>query len=180
MESTRIHCTGCDYEYFEHYQPIEVRCQLEHGIVTYGKTKAWCHECNTIRYAENLPTCEEIRDDYSKIYKVPGPAVKGLRALLRRYDRQYHEKLAELTDKIAWREQRTTPPHCLECGSTNIVTLICRSISKTSVAVDNFRHSCGGELVHDYSDMPGYRFFFKKKVIWVDSEGNFVDGPAEG
>lgn len=148
------------------------------GIVEYGKTNAWCHDCKKITYAEDLPTIDEIREEYEH-FGVPGPPVKGIRALMRRFDRHYHETMLELSNTLTWREQRKNPPRCLECGMTNIVLLEFRNLDETSVAVSNFRHSCGGELVHDFSDMPGTRFSFNTKVIWVDSKGNVVDGPAE-
>jgi hypothetical protein len=174
MNTTRIHCTGCDYEYFEHYRHIIIRCQFETGVVTYSRTNVWCYRCDKITYAEHIPTIGEIRDWYEKIYGEPGPPVTGLKKLLRRFDKRHNEGLQSLQLKLAWRETRTAPPHCLKCGSTNLASLDFIEASEHSVITESFRHSCGGALIHDYQDKTGFRYFLPTTEIWMDIEGNKI------
>jgi len=113
-EATRTYCTNCSYEYFEHYRPITLKCQLETGVVTYRRSLAWCNDCQEIRYVESLPSLDEIRCDYASRYFVPGPVLIGFRRLLQRFDRCYQERVSELDQALAWRQERTVPPRCLE------------------------------------------------------------------
>jgi hypothetical protein len=64
IDSTRIHCTGCEYEYAEHYQPIILKCRIETGIVSCYQSNVWCYECNRITDAEDLPDVETIKEKY--------------------------------------------------------------------------------------------------------------------
>ena len=77
-ESSRIRCTGCDYSHLEHFQPIILKCKFRDGIVTYYKQQAWCYECEEIKYSKCLPTEDELRQNYEKLYGVPGPLVTGV------------------------------------------------------------------------------------------------------
>lgn len=198
FDTTRIHCTGCDFEYFETYKPIILKCLTEQGVVSYHRTNGWCYECNNIREIEALPSVEEIRKEYKRFYQVPNTETNWLKRLTRCFDKNYQSKLRDLAAKIAWREKRSAPPRCLECGSTDIKALnfINPNHQDTSNDMDDwdviptliheegprdrrafardFRHTCGGELVHDPDDKPGSRFFWSKQVIWIDIEGSVV------
>lgn len=195
IDTTRIHCTGCDYEYFMTYQPIVLKCRTDLGIVSYYPTKGWCYQCNRITKVEELPSVEEIRKEYARFHHVPCTEGGLLKHLRKYFDRHYQSKLHELNAKIAWREARSAPPHCLACGSTNIKILnfINPNHKDTNTKKDDwdiatwlaederprdrrciaqdFLHECGGKLVHDLNDKPGVRFFWSKKVIWLDING---------
>ena len=169
-DSTRIHCTDCDYVYAEHYQPIELRCRTKSGVVSYYKALSWCYDCNKITYAEKLPDIETVRSDYEDWL---GNQRAGLiMRVLSRFDRQYQEKLKFFHNRIAWREARTTPPHCLECGSKNLSILSFQAGSDHTAIAKGFQHSCGGILVHDHHDKTGIRYNFAKTVIWMDQQGS--------
>lgn len=179
IATTRIHCTGCDYEYFENYQPITLHCRYGTEIIEYYRAISWCHDCNSIKYAEDLPTIEEIRQEYGELYGVPGPEVKGLKRLLQRFDRHHRERMRELEQKIAWRQARTTPPHCLSCGSDNLSQLDFVKKTANSAITETFRHSCGGAFIHDYGDKTGTRFHFAPEVILMDIDGHALVSATE-
>jgi len=175
IDSTIIHCTGCDYTHTENYQPITLKCRFGSSVISYYRSSCWCYECNGITYAEHLPDMEEIKAEYREYYGIPGPAAHGLKRILRRFDRCYQQGLRELDNKIAWRKARTASPHCLKCGTTNLMMLEFRQTSDHTAVAEGFRHSCGGMLAHDYNHMAGIRFNFAEKEIWVDIEGNILD-----
>lgn len=198
FETTRIHCTGCDFEYFETYRPIVLKCRTDLGIVSYYRSNGWCYQCNRITDVESLPSVEEIRKDYARFYRVPSTEGGWLKRLRRYFDKHYQSKLRDLAAKIAWREARSAPPRCLTCGTTNIKTLnfvnpnhqdtnndlddwdiLLRLAEdenprdRRTVAQD-FRHECGGELVHDPDDKPGSRYFWSEQIIWIDINGTIL------
>lgn len=172
-DSTRIHCTGCDYIYSEHYEPIVLICRMESGTVRYYRTHAWCYNCDTITDAEKLPEIDEVRREYENW--CGDQKVSWLKKLLRRHDQNYQEKLKILQNRIAWLEARTAPPHCLDCGSTNLTTLNFKNNSDHTAIAEGFKHSCGGALVHDYNDKTGIRYSLPTTKIWVDVQGNKLD-----
>lgn len=198
FDTTRIHCTGCDFECFETYKPIVLKCRTDLGIVSYYRSKGWCYHCNRITDVEALPSVEEVRKDYARFYHVPSCEGGWLKRARRYFDKHYQSKLRELNAKIAWREARSAPPHCLTCGSTDIKALnfINPNQQDTNNDMDDwdmvlthldeeclqdrrcvaqdFRHECGGELVHDLNDKPGSRFYWSKQVIWLDIDGIIV------
>lgn len=170
LDTTRIHCTGCDYEFFEHYPSIELKCAFGSGIVTYRRRRAWCHECDTIGNAEQLPNVTCLKRE---LLCLTG---QGLSAWLRWLLPSHRERIREKQNAILWRQARITPPRCLHCGSTNISVLKFRHVSGSISEAQGFRHSCGGMLVHDYNDKTGTRFHFRNTIIWLDTEGNRVEG----
>jgi hypothetical protein len=198
IDTTRIHCTGCDFEYFETYKPISLKCRTEQGVVSYYRTTGWCYQCNRITDVEELPSIEEIRKIYAKFYRVPRTEGSWLKRVIRYFDRSYQSKLRDLAAKIAWREARSAPSRCLICGTTDIKTLNFinpnhqganndmddwdliptlkyeESPRDRRAVAQDFRHTCGGELVHDPDDKPGSRYFWSERVIWLDIDGTIV------
>jgi hypothetical protein len=144
IDTTRIHCTGCDFEYFENYRPVTLKCKLEGGPISYSSTTAWCYVCDTIKLVEQLPTEEEIRAVYAEYYGIPGPKVSGLKKLMRSFDRTYQEKIRQMERKLAWRQIRTSPPHCLTCGSTNLGHLDYTGKGKQTARSEPFRTPAAG------------------------------------
>lgn len=175
IDSTRIHCTGCDYSFSEHYQPITLKCAFGNGIVSYYRQLAWCHVCGDIRYAEDLPSDDEIRQHYEEYCGIPGLPVTGfIERWKRMRDKLYHESLHELELKLAWRQARTAPPHCLSCSTTNLELLNFAGESGKTPTAQGFQHSCGGQFVHDHEDKTGMRFHFSETALWYDLEGNKI------
>jgi hypothetical protein len=180
--SIRFHCTGCDYEYLEHFQPITLKCKIGDEEATYYRTTAWCNQCDTIRYVECIPTLEELQKDFDEFIapfiEPPATWIRKFISLIFRggrpsaSDNRRSDSVKELNNQIAWRQARTAPPHCLTCGTTDLTQVDFENISEDMTVAKNFRHSCGGSLVRDHNDDPGIRFHFRKTVIWMDIEGN--------
>lgn len=175
-DSTRIHCIGCDYFYTEHYEPIVLICRMESGTVSYGRTHAWCYNCDAITDAEKLPEIDDVRREYE--HWCGRQEVSWLKKLLQRHDQNHQEELKILQNRIAWREARIAPPHCLDCGSTNLTILNFKNNSDNTTIAEGFKHSCGGALVHDYSVKTGIRFSLPTTEILVDQQGNILAEPG--
>jgi hypothetical protein len=167
IDTTRIRCTVCDYEYFERYQPIELKCAFGPGTVTYYRTR--CHECDRIRDAELLPSLTRLKRE---LLCLRG---KGFSAWLRWIMPSHHARIRDKQNMIQWRQARTSLPRCLDCGSTKVSLLNYRHVSGSLSEAEGFYHSCGGRLVHDYNDKTGTRFSFRNTIIWLDLEGNRVE-----
>lgn len=185
IDSIRFHCTGCDYEYLEHFQPITLKCKIGDEVATYYRTTAWCNQCNTIRYVEHIPTLDELQQDFDE-FIVPflKPPASGIRKIIKLIfrggrpsasDIRRDESIKKFNNQIAWRQARTAPPHCLTCGSTYLTQIDFEQIDKNTTVAKDFRHSCGGQLIRNHNDDPGIRFHFSDKVIWMDIEGNRLD-----
>jgi len=181
-DSIKIRCNSCDYEYLEHFQPIKLKCQFGDGVVTYYRTTNWCNQCDTIRYVECLPTIKELKlefDQFGEPY-VDSPTTGICKIINRLFGvilpfgkvNKRNEKIKEINNQIAWRQARSTPPHCLTCGTTDITSIDFERVNEEQSISVKFRHSCGGKLVIDMSDDPGIRFHFNNSVIWMDIEGN--------
>lgn len=202
FDTTRIHCTGCDYTHPINYEPILLKYRTERGVVSYYRTNAWCFECAEIVDAEGIMTVDEIKEHYKRCYGVPGPPVNWFKNILRYFDRKYQSKLSELENKISWREMRVTPPKCLACGTSNIEILnfvdpnkeddedelTIESITKEHERLSNpdrheiavgFRHSCGGELIHKFNNKSGLRYNFATQIYWMDLDGNIISREIE-
>lgn len=169
FDTTRVHCTGCDYEHFEHYQPIELKCTFGSETITYYRTRAWCYECDTIRDVEHVPSLTRLKRE---LFCLRG---KGFSAWLRWCLPSYRARIREKENMIQWRQARISPPRCLHCGSTNISLLNFRHVAGSKAELRGFKHICGGRLVHDLSDKPGTRYSFRKMIIWLDIEGRRVE-----
>lgn len=185
IDSIRYHCTGCEYEYLEHFQPITLKCKIGDEVATYYRTTAWCNQCDTIRYVEHIPTLDELQEDYDE-FKAPfiEPPATGIRKFISLIfrggrpsasDVRRSESIKKLNTQIAWRQARIAPPHCLTCGSTDLTPIDFEQVDEHTTTAKNFRHSCGGQLVRDHNDDPGIRFHFRDRTIWMDIEGNRLD-----
>lgn len=203
LDTTRIHCTGCDFEHFETYKPIRLKCRTELGVVSYYPTSGWCYQCNRITDVEALPSLEEIQRHYARFYRVPSPETGWIKRLIQRFDKKYQQKCRELEAELAWRKARSAPPHCLKCGSADIAPLKFTDPNQQTADSDvddwdiltaleyegtprdrrtvakDFLHTCGGQLVHDPDDKPGSRYFWSEQVIWLDSYGAVVNQENE-
>jgi len=186
-DSIRIHCNGCDYEYLEHFQPITLKCQIGDNVAEYHRTTAWCNQCDTIRYVERIPAIEELQKEYDEFVvtlseKLPPTGLwKIFDYLLNclfgnenemRIENWNRERIKKYQDQIAWRQMRTAAPHCLTCGTTDLVYVDFEPVNVDMSISKNFRHSCGGALVIDRNDDPGIRINFARAVIWMDIDGN--------
>lgn len=187
IDSIRFHCTGCEYEYLEHFQPIKLKCRIGDEVVTYYRTTAWCNHCDTIRYVEHIPVIEELEQEHEELpapapeEAPPGWIEKLFNFILDRVfkpDNPFdanewkQERINNQKNLIAWRQARTAPPHCLTCGSTDLTPIDFEQIDENTTVAKDFRHSCGGQLIRNNNDDPGIRFHFSDTVIWMDIDGN--------
>jgi predicted Zn-ribbon and HTH transcriptional regulator len=165
IDTTRIHCTGCGFEYFEDHPPVELKCSFGSEIVSYYRTTAWCHACDTIRDAELLPSLQDLEKELLILQ-----GTSWLHLLLPAHRAQ----IRGTRNMIQWRQARISPPRCLECGSTDISELDFKEVSPVMAVAQRYQHSCGGTLIKDYRYDSGIRINFGMATIWVDQEGNLV------
>ena len=66
--------------------------------------------------AESIPSIEEIQQRYVDICDFETLDELASRQLSERDFVWYKENFEEKQNKIAWRQSRTAPPHCLECS----------------------------------------------------------------
>lgn len=143
----KVACTACDFsgtarEGISSYSyllpdgdtaPVTVDC-------------AWCSDCNTVVDAERIRSEADIARELFE-FETGGPARESfLEAIreLRDPTRVLDFQVSTLRSLLEWRQLRTTPAHCLECGSSNIDYLACDKVS----TLPTIRHpGCGGSLV---------------------------------
>ena len=86
-------------------------------------TPVWCRRCGDFRHGERIEPVAEIDRQLADLHN---PRSK----LYQLYAHDYLEEckdlgpmgpIPELMLRRAWRENRVSPPRCIECGSTDIV-----------------------------------------------------------
>lgn len=91
-------------------------------------TIAWCCQCEAFIDAEWIPSLEHVEEE---LRKASDP--NSLRDMLsslglpmdppafpERLEKMHEEGKLEAARRVQWRKQRSSPPKCLMCGSTDI------------------------------------------------------------
>jgi hypothetical protein len=159
--SSIISCTGCSYKYYENHQSIQLQTVYDSIAITYYRETAWCYECDSVQNAEKLPNIDNISASLFNLKSA------GFFSRLSSKHRS-ETKLAEHT--VRWLKERTSPPCCLKCGSSEIAILKFKNNSDMLYAAEGFKHSCGGALVQSADDS-GIRYSIAPKVLWMTLEG---------
>lgn len=186
INSTRIVCTGCDYETHEVYRPIRIRYQSKSGsTIETGRTKGWCYDCAGYSDIERISPDELHEELVSKeherleAHRRQGELNRGFLSSFRHRSEkrqlQYqleclNEEIAELCGLLEIAKNRKSKARCLRCWSDRTAPL--RFDSEKSIASD-FQHECGGSLkiVQAHS---GPRFNFRVSTFVLDEEGELI------
>jgi hypothetical protein len=102
-----------NYYEFEDGSRIDVRSE-----------PVWCRRCGNYTHGESIESLDEIdrqladlEDPHSELYRMTEASLSGPGGRFRRH-------WLELTEqRRRWRERRISPPRCLLCGSTELVSL---------------------------------------------------------
>jgi hypothetical protein len=185
-ESAKIVCTGCDYETFEFYRPIQIRYQTTKGrTFETGRATGWCYNCASYSDIERMNQ-GELRDELvakeSKRLEASHRLDElnlGFLSIFRNRPekRQLQSQIEWLDKEIAERgglleiaTSRKSKARCLKCWSNRTTPLTFDS--ESNIAHD-FQHECGGELqiIHDRS---GARFTFGVSTYVLNEEGELL------
>lgn len=127
----------------------------------------WCVRCGDVTHGERLESVEEIDRKIARLERLadeirremsrPPPPAPGARG-----DRFEREQIGQLRQRRAWRERRRTPPRCLVCGSTGIVsleggravhagrgTVVCQIVGMCSTSDNMWYFTSEGERIVD-------------------------------
>ena len=121
-DNPEIACTGCGFG-GESAGPVgfydlgdEIRCEV-HRVTAYccaeGRLRAGEKLLDVEEYEEALAEREALADVEEEDEITGFLITRDVRA----------ERIASARAVLAWRRQRTSPPRCLRCGSTDVVPL---------------------------------------------------------
>ena len=95
----------------------------------------WCQQCGKVTHGESIEPIEviemriaELMDPDSELYRwtmrTPFEGMKNLERLCPKESRDSFrlELLSNARKRREWREHRQSPPKCIHCGSTNIIS----------------------------------------------------------
>ena len=98
------------------------------------QSECWCNACNRISMAEHVESIDELESELQRLLN-PDEEHRQMIAFI---GTPIEDLIVESRQRIQWRNARTEPAKCLECGSTNFVPL---------PSTDEFRHPYTGERV---------------------------------
>lgn len=92
---------------------------LDNGeLLPIKQIESWCRTCRNVVAGELVPTIDDI---HSEIAMLSDPSDK----IHRCFGRSTIDKcLANEKLRLQWRATRISPPHCLDCFSTNIANIL--------------------------------------------------------
>jgi hypothetical protein len=82
---------------------------------------AWCAACGRFVIAEDIPSVEALEEEIAR-YRSNDPDALQKWAFVSS-GAPAEERIAELMRYVRWRQERRSPPHCLQCGSTDPVPI---------------------------------------------------------
>lgn len=88
---------------------------------------------------------------------------------------ELNEELNELSIQLAYAKNRKSLPRCLVCANTDIehINFVDGEIT------DEFKHSCGGNLILLPESQDAVRFFLKAQTIHLNNEGLRIVSEAD-
>ena len=100
--------------------------QLPDGskLNVYG-SPVWCRQCQAFSEAEwlqSIPELEQAVANYSDVNSAESQRILQS-DLIRDKSGYLAERLTESEIRLQWRRNRTAPPKCLECGTTDVMDL---------------------------------------------------------
>lgn len=176
MPSLHIRCQRCDFEQVVPMRPITLKYVLPDGnVLTTGRHRGWCDDCNNIGDIEPLFNASEISIELLALREEERAAARsGLRRaierLLGRRPPDFSEKARDIELRLRIAALRKTPPQCLRCRGTSVTAL---AFGEDGLSKD-FVHTCGGRLYLPPFDPDGPRISFRPTVLSMDVEGRML------
>ncbi len=90
------------------------------------KHPVWCAWCRAFVEGERIESIQELEKetaDYADVNSAKAEWVLRETSRVRDKVGVLAKRLAESNTRLAWRKERTAPPKCLECGTTEIIGL---------------------------------------------------------
>ncbi len=104
------------------------------SLIHVDQQAAWCKGCDKFVVAEYLPEVKELEKSLADLLAGDVKRVQRLDFV----GRTAAEETDQLSRRIEWRRNRSSPPRCLECGSRKITPL---------PSDEEFAHPATGEKV---------------------------------
>lgn len=190
MPHSVIYCDGCDYRGGTLTLWGLFKYRFDDGHEFHVKRMlGWCSGCKGARPIEVLPhsavTERELADVRERIGVLTAHGLKSwLASALSRRRRAEIQRLRDKENDLKHVQHmltsRTSPPRCLRCGSTSVVSLPVRVDDRARYDYDlGMRHpDCGGSL--HCRDSGGTRFAIASKLKVYSSEGELISATSEG
>lgn len=186
VESSRIVCTGCDYETMDPHRPILIRYVFGDGrSITTGRDKGWCYRCANYSDIEKMDKEGFEREIYDKenerseanerLGKLSIGALSWLKnrsekSQLNYQIQQLESSISQIGHLLEIANHRRSKARCLECGSDKTAKVI---FPPEGGLAHDFQHECGGKLrlIHGES---GMRFSFRLSTYVLNEEGELL------
>lgn len=137
------------------------------------RTAGWCYSCNNISPIENFPdrlkTEEEIGSLKKELSQISTFKLKFFKSARKKAE-YFNEMIKEKELLLKLMKHHTSPPRCLECGSTEVKIVVFPSVDEGTTAELNFRHpNCGGKFVVSKSEIL-FSMLFKPRIYNINGE----------
>ena len=107
---------------------------------------AWCNSCGMPSEVENLDHSPALQEELGSVAQELASLPRGLASLMpasRKRSQELASKIETLQRHLTYLKNRTDPPRCLTCGSTDW----------TPMPSTGFKHpGCGGAFHHSHAD----------------------------
>jgi hypothetical protein len=171
MSDHNVNCTGCDYGGVIEESPVRLDYMLPDGNIVHGyRTFAWCHTCDDITDAEDLPDAANLREQIRLLEMQKRTSRTFLGRLFNKAGAE-PEEARQLQAKLSMAELRHSGPRCLQCGETTVVPL-----RFNADGLSNVVHRCGGRIfkVNVPDDPYAPMICYGLRVIKLDPDGRKI------
>ena len=142
-------CDKCSYG-ADFSDPLRSYEMPDGTTISMRKTFVWCRVCREVRWGEELAELAEYERELVATTARDSIVLEELSFSVSR-DKTLEQLLTartqDLQAQIAWRRRRSSPPRCLECGSSEIATFV---YSETEAEDDMWtlkeHPGCGGSI----------------------------------
>ena len=191
MPSTKICCTGCDFETRELYSPIRIVYRWPSGKqLETGRQKGWCYHCDNYRDIENMDP-ERLASDRAEMERqrsgkrarfadlskgfLAGIRNRSARRTLRHAIERLDEEIKETEELLDIATKRNSRSRCLTCWSEKTAPA---AFDRNDDLTHDFKHACGGmlQIVRDPSNV---RFHFALTTYVLNTDGEPLEPPED-
>lgn len=126
MSTHKAKCDRCSYG-AKFSDPLRSYEMSGGATVTVERTFVWCAACRAVQWGEKLADLADLERDLSATKTGEPSVIERLSAWVDRHqtlEDLLSRRVRDLESRIAWRRIRSSGPRCLECGSTEVRSLV--------------------------------------------------------
>jgi hypothetical protein len=112
-----VSCTSCSFE--QELRPLGGVYELRSRTMFIEEELVWCRDCRRVAHGERVPSLDELRLEDVAGASVERERIAQLAPRMENAEPIIRNRRRDLRRRIKWRERRSAPAKCLECGGTD-------------------------------------------------------------